>query len=151
MACAEGERLPTAAELLLLQEMEHARTDWENPMHEWVNLVAAFRSKNPWRIARSIKLAKTSPWTHQALDKQLESALGRSMLCEENAEPDEVQQAYDLEEKQNFLDEQKQRAHDAKQWENLQKALGHDQFEVGLVDEAPSDDIEGSDDHLFGE
>ena len=107
---------PTAAELLLLQEMTAVRDDWENPMHEWVNFVAALASKNPWRISRSIIKAKTSPWTQQALERELSTAMGRNMLCEENAEPDSLQAAYDLEEKQAWLDEQAQRNHDATEW-----------------------------------
>ncbi len=126
--------VPTAAELVLLDEMKEVRDDWENPMHSWVALVAAFASKNPFRISRMIRLAKTSPWTRETLDKELNSELGRTMMldCMMADYAEDCQKAYDLEEAENWLQEhpndiaadvplkqtaEQQRIHDAQQWE----------------------------------
>ncbi len=126
--------VPTAAEVVLLDEMKEVRDDWENPMHSWVAMVAAFASKNPFRISRMIRLAKTSPWTREALDKELNSELGRTMMldCMMADYADDCQKAYDLEEAENWLQEhpndiaadvplkqtaEQQRIHDAQQWE----------------------------------
>ena len=125
MASAEGERGPTAAELLLLAEMEQVlRDDWENPMHSWCALVAAFHSKNAFRISRMIRLAKTSPWTQAALEKELSSALGQQTMLDsaEDYEKD-FQKAWDLEEADQWLEVQKtkqeQMANDAREWEKM--------------------------------
>ena len=128
MASAEGEAPPTAAELLAADEMEQIlRHDWENPMHSWCALVAAFASKNPFRIARMIRLAKTSPWTQASLEKELGTALGQQTMLDSVLDYEkDYQKAYDLEDAENWAIEQEkkqmqlqkeQMAHDAKQWE----------------------------------
>jgi len=123
-----------------MAEMQHVlRDDWENPMHSWVALVSALASKNPFRISRMIRLAKSSPWTREALDKELGSELGRTMMldCLMGDYEEDFQKAYDLEEAENWLQEHpndlvadvpphqqeegkkvvKQREQDAKEWE----------------------------------
>jgi len=128
MASAEGEVPPTAAELLAADEMEQIlRCDWENPMHSWCALVAAFASKNPFRISRMIRLAKTSPWTQEALEKELSTALGQQTMLDSVIDYEkDYQTAYDLEDAENFAIEQEEKqmklqkeqmAHDAKEWE----------------------------------
>lgn len=126
MASAEGEVPPTAAELLLLAEMEQVlRDDWENPMHSWCALVAAFASKNPYRISRMIRLAKTSPWTQAGLEKELETALGQQNMLDAAVMDyrEDFQRAYDLEEESNWQEEQQlkkqklQMKQDALEWE----------------------------------
>ena len=127
MASAEGEVPPTAAELLLLDEMAQVRDDWENPMHSWCALVAGFASKNPFRISRMIRLAKTSPWTQDALQKELSTALGQQTMLDSVVDyGKDYQLAFDLEDAANWAEEQEkkqmqlqkeQMAHDAKQWE----------------------------------
>ncbi len=136
MASADGERGPTAAELLLMAEMEQVlRDDWENPMHSWCALVAAFASKNPYRISRMIRLAKTSPWTQAGLEKELETALGQQNMLDAATMDyrEDFQKAYDLEEEANWQEEQqmkqqhedevktiKERQYqDALEWENM--------------------------------
>ncbi len=123
----------------MAEMQEVMRDDWENPMHSWVALISAFASKNPFRISRMIRLAKTSPWTREALDKELSSELGRTMMldCLMADYEEDFQKAYDLEEAENWLQEHpndlvadvpkqqleedkkvvKQRVQDAKEWE----------------------------------
>ena len=50
------------------KEKQEERTDWENPARAWLCLVRAFTEKNPLKISRMIRLAKTSPWTMQNYD-----------------------------------------------------------------------------------
>ena len=154
--------LPTAAQLVLLDEMKEVRDDWENPMHSWVALVAALASKNPFRISRMIRLAKTSPWTRETLDKELNSELGRTMMldCMMADYAEDCQKAYDLEEAENWLEahpndiaadvplkqtEKEQRAHDAKQWELMHPPRYPEEVaSTQVVFEAESED---SDEH----
>ncbi len=96
-------------------------------MHSWCALVAAFASKNPFRIARMIRLAKTSPWTQAALEKELSTALGQQVMLDSVIDyGKDYQQAFDLEDAENWAIEQEkkqmelqkeQMAHDAKEWE----------------------------------
>ncbi len=105
--------------------MKRVRDDWENPMHSWCAFVAALASKNPYRISRMIRLAKTSPWTQAGLEKELSTALGQQNMLDAAVMDyrEDFQKAYDLEEEANWQEEQQlkkqkeQMANDAKEWE----------------------------------